>query len=57
MQLANRTGTTSLRAALEELLGAPCYHMYVMLASEGSTDVDFWNSALNRKVTTQVRSY
>jgi hypothetical protein len=39
-----RTGTNSLRLALEQLLGAPCYHM--MVVSDRPQDVDVWWAAL-----------
>lgn len=38
-----RTGTTSLKLALEELLGAPCYHMAVVPERPG--DADVWGDA------------
>ena len=38
-----RTGTTSLKAALEELLGAPCYHMFAV--RERPADPDVWGDA------------
>ena len=38
-----RTGTTSLKQALEQLLGGPCYHM---LEVQGrTTDADSWGDA------------
>lgn len=42
-----RTGTHSLKVALEQLLGAPCYHMLEVLARPGSVDV--WQDALDGK--------
>ncbi|HIK90674.1 MAG TPA: sulfotransferase family protein [Planctomycetes bacterium] len=39
-----RTGTMSLKHALEELLLGPCYHMIEVFDRPG--DVDFWLSAL-----------
>lgn len=39
-----RTGTNSLKLALEELLGGPCYHMYELM--QRSQDVSAWESAL-----------
>lgn len=39
-----RTGTNSLRLALEQLLGAPCYHM--MVVSDRPQDVDVWWAAV-----------
>jgi hypothetical protein len=38
-----RTGTTSLKLALEELLGGPCYHMYEV--RERPDDPDVWGDA------------
>lgn len=38
-----RTGTTSLKAALEQLLGGPCYHMYEV--RERPKDPDVWGDA------------
>jgi hypothetical protein len=38
-----RTGTMSLKAALEELLGAPCYHMLEVFAHPEHVEV--WRSA------------
>jgi len=38
-----RTGTTSLKFALEQLLGAPCYHMREALASQ--EHVPIWHHA------------
>ena len=38
-----RTGTTSLKLALEELLGGPCYHMFEVKERPGDPDV--WGDA------------
>ena len=38
-----RTGTTSLKLALEELLGGPCYHM--LAVQERPEDPDVWGDA------------
>ncbi len=38
-----RTGTTSLKFALEELLGGPCYHMFEV--RERPDDPDVWAAA------------
>jgi hypothetical protein len=38
-----RTGTESLKLALERLLGAPCYHMYEVL--EHPEAMKFWSGA------------
>lgn len=40
-----RTGTTSLCAALETLLGGRCYHMHEVLQRPG--DAPIWHSAMN----------
>ncbi|MFL6238339.1 MAG: sulfotransferase family protein [Actinomycetes bacterium] len=39
-----RTGTTSLKVALEKLLGGPCYHMYEVLQSP--KHVALWHDAV-----------
>jgi hypothetical protein len=39
-----RTGTNSLKLALEALLGGPCYHMYELM--QRSRDIPAWESAL-----------
>ncbi len=39
-----RTGTNSLKAALEQLLGGPCYHMYELRDRPG--DLPIWEDAL-----------
>jgi hypothetical protein len=39
-----RTGTNSLKLALEELLGAPCYHMLEVF--ERPADVAVWHDAI-----------
>jgi Sulfotransferase domain len=38
-----RTGTTSLKLALEHLLGGPCYHMFELVARP--EDVPIWHQA------------
>ncbi len=38
-----RTGTNSLKLALEELLGGPCYHMFEV--RERPNDPDVWSAA------------
>ena len=40
-----RTGTLSLKLALEELLGGPCYHM--LAVRERPEDPDVWGDAYN----------
>src|SRR5204863_3950976 len=39
-----RTGTNSLKLALEELLGGPCYHMFELIAHP--QQVPLWEQAL-----------
>ena len=39
-----RTGTNSLKLALEQLLGEPCYHMYEVAAHPA--DASFWHAAV-----------
>jgi Sulfotransferase domain len=39
-----RTGTNSLKVALEELLGAPCYHMFELIAHPRG--VPMWEQAV-----------
>jgi hypothetical protein len=39
-----RTGTNSLKLALERLLGAPCYHM-IEVSRDGQDDTDTWTAA------------
>ena len=39
-----RTGTNSLKLALEELLGGPCYHMYELMQRPG--DMPAWEAAV-----------
>jgi hypothetical protein len=39
-----RTGTNSLKLALELLLGAPCYHMFEVVGRPGDTHV--WHAAV-----------
>jgi hypothetical protein len=43
-----RTGTSSLKIALERLLGGPCYHMSELL--KRPVDVKFWRKAANKEV-------
>ncbi len=43
-----RTGTTSLKVALEELLGGPCYHM--LEVRERPADPDVWGDAYEGKL-------
>jgi len=40
-----RTGTTSLKLALEQLLGAPCHHMYEMFTDPG--EIPRWTTAVD----------
>jgi len=44
-----RTGTTSLKIALEKLLGGPCYHMSELL--KRPEDVTFWRKAARKEVS------
>jgi hypothetical protein len=39
-----RTGTNSLKLALEQLLGGPCYHMYEVVARPADTAI--WHAAV-----------
>ena len=41
-----RTGTLSLKTALEHLLGGPCYHMMPFVMKGGAYDADHWKDAL-----------
>ncbi len=43
-----RTGTTSLKLALEELLGGPCYHMFEV--RERPEDADLWGDAYDGRL-------
>jgi hypothetical protein len=43
-----RTGTHSLKVALERLLGAPCYHMAEVF--KRPADMDVWRAAANGKL-------
>lgn len=45
-----RTGTLSLKAALEELGFGPCYHM-VDLINNLDAHLGFWNNAVGKKTT------
>ena len=45
-----RTGTTSLRAALERLLGSPSYHMYNVIMGN-AVEWDHWLKAKEGKLT------
>lgn len=47
---AGRTGTASLKAALEILGFGPCYHMYVCLKNK---DFDKWSRAFTRKFSAE----
>ena len=40
-----RTGTHSLKAALEQLLGGPCYHMIEVFGRPD--DIPVWHAAVN----------
>src|SRR5690349_5268057 len=43
-----RTGTTSLKVALEDLLGGPCYHM--LAVRERAGDPDAWGDAYDGRL-------
>ena len=45
-----RTGTMSMRAALQKLLNGPCYHMLEVFDGP-EEDVDYWEKVLNGKVS------
>lgn len=50
-----RTGTMSLRMALQKLVG-PTYHMKTLIIeSKGQEDAAFWKRAQARMVTHEVR--
>ena len=49
-----RTGTKSLRVALTELLGGPCYHMFSVFESNDDSDFEFWSRAVRRNVNSKV---
>jgi hypothetical protein len=40
-----RTGTNSLKLALEQLLGGPCHHMFEMIADP--TQIPLWTAAID----------
>ena len=41
-----RTGTLSLKTALEHLLDGPCYHMMPFIMDGGNYDAKHWIDAL-----------
>ena len=47
-----RTGTSSIRLALSHLLDGPIHHMRSVLEG-GRTETDFWNSAMEGKISTK----
>jgi len=47
-----RTGTNSLRLALNILLEGPIHHMYEVF-NKGKSHVDFWNTTLNQERTSE----
>ena len=49
-----RTGTMSLKAALERLLGAPCYHMLEVF--QHADHVALWEAAARAPVAAPARS-
>lgn len=40
-----RTGTNSLKLALEELLDGPCYHMFYLMSQGTELDYQFWEKS------------
>src|SRR4051812_20984861 len=42
-----RTGTRSLRAALEQLLGGQCYHMSTLFERDHEAEVPIWQAAVD----------
>ena len=46
-----RTGTTSMKIALEDLLGGKCYHMYTFMHEGTEDDINLWRKALDGKAT------
>ena len=46
-----RTGTTSLKAALEKTLGGKCYHMWEVFENKGQNDHEFWIRKYHGKVS------
>jgi hypothetical protein len=44
-----RTGTRSLRAALEQLLGGQCYHMSTLFERDHEAEVPMWQAAVDDK--------
>ena len=45
-----RTGTLSMKTALEKLLNGPCYHMRQVLDG-GVEEIDHWEKVLNGKIS------
>lgn len=50
-----RTGTTSLKLALEQLLGGPCYHMREVFQNEGHAAL--WHQAVREGTTAWERIF
>jgi len=54
-----RTGTNSLKLALEELLGGPCYHMWEFFSIKDKEERErhclFWQKANEGKLTKEVK--
>ena len=50
-----RTGTSSLRYALMDLLDGPCYHMFTFNRSpKGNLDAFYFEKALDGQMTSKV---
>ena len=45
-----RTGTLSMKTALEKLLNGPCYHMFEVL-NGGVEEIDHWEKVFNGKIS------
>ena len=45
-----RTGTLSLKTALEQVLDGPCYHMMPFIYKGNHEDTQHWLDALNAKL-------
>ena len=53
-----RTGTSSMRVALKELLGGECYHMKSLMENKKDpTHVEFWIKGVKRQLSAQVKSF
>lgn len=45
-----RTGTLTMKTALQELLGGKCYHMIEFIESGKKFESEFWRNALEGKL-------